>query len=76
MYVKGGSLAEGIAGGAGVALVIIGLATIMSNYMIPVSTIALGIAFVFEGGAVARRFARLLMKRQRGGSMCQALDPD
>ncbi len=56
---KGGSLAEGIAGGAGVALAIIGLANIMPSYMIPVSTIALGVAFVFEGGAVARRFTRL-----------------
>lgn len=64
-YMKGGSLAEGIAGGAGVALSIIGLATIMPNYMIPVSTIALGIAFVFEGGAVARRFVRLLNEKAK-----------
>ncbi len=59
-YLKGGSLAEGIAGGAGVALSIIGLASILPHYMIPVSTIALGVAFVFEGGAVAKRFSRLL----------------
>ena len=65
-YMKGGSLAEGIAGGAGVALAIIGLASIMPNYMIPVSTIALGIAFVFEGGAVARRFTRLFNEATKG----------
>ncbi len=65
-YMKGGSLAEGIAGGAGVALAIIGLANIMPNYMIPVSTIALGIAFVFEGGAVAHRFTRLLGEATKG----------
>jgi len=63
---KGGSLAEGIAGGAGVALAIIGLASIMPVYMIPVSTIALGIAFVFEGGAVASRLTRLLTGTTRG----------
>ena len=60
MYMKGGSLAEGIAGGIGVALAILGLANIMPNYMIPVSTIALGIAFVYEGGAVAKRFTSIL----------------
>ena len=65
-YMKGGSLAEEIVGGAGVALAIIGLAGIMPNYMIPVSTIALGIAFVFEGGAVARRFSRLLNETTKG----------
>jgi hypothetical protein len=65
-YMKGGSLAEGIAGGAGVALSIIGLASIMPNYMIPISTIALGIAFVFEGGAVAKRFAKLIGETAKG----------
>jgi hypothetical protein len=66
LYMKGGSLAEGIAGGAGVALAIIGLASIMPHYMVPVSTIALGIALVFEGGAVARRFTRLLSETTTG----------
>ncbi len=65
-YLKGGSLAEGIAGGAGVALSIIGLANILPSYMIPISTIALGVAFVFEGGAVAKRFARLLGETTKG----------
>jgi hypothetical protein len=65
-FMKGGSLAEGVAGGAGVALAIIGLASMLPQYMIPVSTIALGIAFVFEGGAVARRFTRLLSETTRG----------
>ncbi len=65
-YLKGGSLAEGIAGGAGVALSIIGLANILPSYMIPISTIALGVAFVFEGGAVAKRFARLLGETAKG----------
>ncbi|HTG02390.1 MAG TPA: hypothetical protein VK654_17545 [Nitrospirota bacterium] len=65
-YGKSGSLAEGIAGGAGVALAILGLANIMPHYMIPVSTIALSIAFVFEGGAVAGRFTKLLTESTRG----------
>jgi hypothetical protein len=46
---KGRSLAEKIAGGAGVALAIIGWDGIMPNYMIPISTIAPGIAFVSAG---------------------------
>jgi hypothetical protein len=66
LYVKGASLAEGVAGGVGVALAIIGLASMLPHYMIPVSTIALGIAFVFEGGAVARRFTRLLSETTKG----------
>ncbi len=65
-YMKGGSLAEGIAGGAGVALSIIGLASILPHYMIPISTIALGISFVYEGGAVAKRFTRLLGETKKG----------
>jgi hypothetical protein len=65
-YMRGGSLAEGIAGGAGVALAIIGLANIIPHYMIPVATIALGIAFVFEGGAIASRFSRLLSESTKG----------
>ena len=65
-YMKGGSLAEGIAGGAGVALSIIGLASILPHYMIPISTIALGVSFVYEGGAVAKRFTRLLGETKKG----------
>ncbi len=65
-YMKGGSLAEGIAGGGGVALAIIGLASYLPAYMIPVSTIALGIAFVFEGGAISSRFAKLLSETSKG----------
>ncbi len=65
-YMKGGSLAEGIAGGVGVALAIIGLASYLPAYMIPVSTIALGIAFVFEGGTISSRFAKLLSETTKG----------
>jgi len=65
-YMKGGSLAEGIAGGAGVALSIIGLASILPHYMIPISTIALGVSFVYEGGDVAKRFTRLLGETKKG----------
>ncbi len=64
--VRSGSLAEGIAGGAGIVLAIIGLANILPHVMIPISTIALGAALLFEGGAVTARFTDLLEKMGTG----------
>ncbi len=64
--VRSGSLAEGVAGGAGIVLAIIGLANILPHVMIPISTIALGAALLFEGGAVTARFTDLLEKMGTG----------
>lgn len=63
---KGGSLAEGIVCGAGIALAIIGLAGMMPQWMIPISTIALGFALLFEGGSVATRFSKILSETGTG----------
>ncbi|HUI47026.1 MAG TPA: hypothetical protein VL122_13700 [Nitrospirota bacterium] len=38
----------------------------MPVHLIPVSTISLGIVFVFEGGSVASKFTRLLTETTRG----------
>src|SRR5581483_6446077 len=53
----GGSMIEGIAGLVGLVLAIIGLAELYPFYMLAIATIAIGVAFLFEGGAIAVRFA-------------------
>jgi len=61
-----GSLAEGLAGGAAVALSIIGLANIYSVMMVAIATTAIGASLLFEGGAVAARYSNLLSKVSHG----------
>jgi hypothetical protein len=55
-----GTLAEGIAGIGAIVLAVIGLANILPNIMLPVATIAVGAALLFEGGAITARFSHLL----------------
>ncbi len=55
-----GTLAEGIAGIGAVVLAIIGLANKAPQLMLPIATIAVGAALLFEGGAITARFANLL----------------
>ncbi len=54
------SLAEGITGAAAVGLSIVGLVNIVPNWMMPIATLALGCALLFEGGAIAARFTDLM----------------
>ena len=54
------SLAEGIAGAGAIGLSIIGLVNIAPTWMMPIATLALGCALLFEGGAVAARFNDLM----------------
>jgi hypothetical protein len=61
-----GSLGEGIAGGAAVALSIIGLANILSALMLSIATIAIGASLMFEGGSVAARFSDILSETTKG----------
>jgi len=63
--VMGGSLAEGIVGGATIVLALIGLSGIMPEWMLPIATIAMGAAFVIEGGAISVRFSRLLAETSK-----------
>jgi hypothetical protein len=55
----GGSLAEGLGGAAAVILAIIGLAGSLPRYMAAVATIAIGVAFIAQGGTVAARWSAL-----------------
>ncbi len=63
--VLGGSLAEGIVGGATIVLALIGLSGILPEWMLPIATIAMGAAFVIEGGAISVRFSKLLSETSR-----------
>jgi len=58
--VIGGPTMEALAGGAAIVLAIIGLAGIEPRFMVSVSAIALGAAFVFDGGMVATEYSRIL----------------
>lgn len=64
--VFGGSLAEGIVGGGVIVLALIGLSNIMPSVLLPIAVIAMGAAFLLEGGAVSMRFAKLLGETSRG----------
>ena len=63
--VLGGSLAEGIVGGATIVLALIGLSGYSPQLMLSIATIALGAAFLFEGGAISMRFSKLLEETSR-----------
>ncbi|MGC8492593.1 MAG: hypothetical protein ACP5SH_12740 [Syntrophobacteraceae bacterium] len=62
----GGPLAEALVGMAVLALAIIGLAGVFPWVLASAATIALGAAFIFESGALARRFT-LLAQEAWGG---------
>ncbi len=64
--VRSGSAAEGVAGAVGIILTIIGLLRILPQLMLPIATIVLGAALLFEGGSIASRFSKLLNETARG----------
>ena len=63
--VLGGSIAEGFFSGVALVLAIIGLSGIYAVYMLPIATIALGVAFLIEGAAIGSRFRKLLAETSR-----------
>ncbi len=71
-FVIGGSLAEGLAGGAAVALSIIALARVYPEILVPIAAIAIGTAFVMEGGTIAARLTDLL--EQTGTTRAEGSD--
>jgi hypothetical protein len=71
-FVAGGSLAEGFAGVGAIALSIIGLAGIMTTWMVAIATILVGAALLFEGGAIGARFSSLVS--EAGGGRLGALE--
>jgi hypothetical protein len=58
--VGAGSIAEAVGAAAAIVLAILGLAGTLPLTMASVATIALGAALLFEGGAIAARYKRLL----------------
>ncbi len=64
--VAGGSLAEGLAGSGAIVLSIVGLAGVMSPFMVAIATILAGLAMVFEGGSLGIRFPSLARETTHG----------
>jgi hypothetical protein len=62
----GGSLAEGVVGAAGLTLAILGLVGILPFWMATIGTIAVGAAFLIEGGAIASRMSDLMETDKTG----------
>jgi len=58
--VAGGSITEALAGLAAVALTIIALAGVLPGYLAAVATIAIGVALLAQGAAVAARWSKLV----------------
>ncbi len=71
--VRGGSLVGGVAGAVAIILALIGLGNVMPTLMIPLAIIAVGAAFLFEGGAIAARFSDLLTDTSKGRSVVPRL---
>ena len=64
--VSSGSMIEATGGFAAIILAILSFATVVPIYLIPVATIVLGVALLFEGGAVATRYWRLPVEMATG----------
>jgi hypothetical protein len=54
------SVAETIGGIAAIVLAILGLAHIDPTLMLPITTIAIGAALLFEGGSIAAEYSRII----------------
>ena len=58
---------EAFAGLSAIVLAILGLADIVRPYMLPIATLVLGAALLFEGGAVVARWSLLARSKESGG---------
>lgn len=61
-FIASGSAAEIIGGLAAIVLTILGLAHVAPTLMLPVATITIGVALVFEGGSIAAEYSRIISK--------------
>lgn len=59
-FITGGSLIEALAGVGAVVLAIVGLAGIWPAPLLSIATIVVGVALLFQGGAVAARYSRVV----------------
>ncbi len=58
--IGGGSAIEALGGIAAIALTILGLAGLFPPYMLAIAALAIGVSFLFQGGAIAARYSDLL----------------
>ena len=58
--VAGGSITEALAGLAAAALAILGLTGVLPGYFAAIAVIAVGVALLAQGGAVAARWSRIM----------------
>lgn len=56
----GGSIVEAVGGAAGLVLAILGLATVLPEVLAAIATIAIGVALLAEGAALAERYTRMV----------------
>jgi hypothetical protein len=61
-----GSTVEAVGGLAAIVLAILGLVGVAPHYMLTIATIALGAGLLFEGGAIAAEYSRLLAETGAG----------
>lgn len=64
----GGGIAEAVAATGAVVLSIIGLASGMSYVLMSIACILAGAALLFEGGAIAGRYSKMLARVTEGGT--------
>jgi hypothetical protein len=64
--VGSGSTAEIIGGIAAIVLTILGLANVAPGFMLPIATIAVGAAMLFEGGSVAAEYSKVVSEASEG----------
>ena len=62
----GGTTTSGLIAGVAAVLAIIGLAGLYPGWLVGISTIVLGISFLFEGGAIVARRSALLHEATEG----------
>lgn len=59
---SGAALSEAIGGIVAIVLTILGLAHVSPTLLVAIATIAIGVALVLQGGALAGEYARLLVR--------------
>lgn len=67
----GGSIVEAVGGAAGLVLAILGLATVFPRTLGAIAAIAIGVALLAEGAAIAGRYARLVAGTEAGAASAE-----
>jgi hypothetical protein len=62
------SVAEIVGGIAAIVLAVLGLANVNPTLMLPIATIAIGVAFLFEGGSIVAEYTDVISKSTETGA--------